>query len=130
MKIGRPTKYKPEYCDLAETILAGDNPWCEVARVLRVHTETLSEWKKKYPDFSAAYERGRTAGRAAFLKKVKAAAWGEHALPVNNGMISLLAVNCYGMISKKAEQKSEVDLNTNLSLADAVRRRHEAKVSG
>ena len=75
MTIGRPTKYKPHYCDLAETILAGDKPWCEVARILRVHTETLSEWKKKYPDFSAAYNRGRAAGQAVFLQKVNAAAW-------------------------------------------------------
>ena len=130
MRNGRPTKYRPHYCDLAETILAGDNPWCEVARILMVHEGTLNTWKAKHQEFNEAYKRGRAAGRAVFMQKVKAAAWGEHALPVNNGMISLLAVNCYGMISKKAEQKSEVDLNTNLSLADAVRRRREGKVSG
>ena len=38
---GRPTKYKAEYCDLAETILSCDKPWCEVARILMVCENTL-----------------------------------------------------------------------------------------
>jgi len=122
---GRPTKYKVEYCDLAETILAGDKPWCEVARILMVCENTLDNWKREHPEFLSAYNRGRTAGRAEFLKKVKSAAWGESEFIVNNGMVSLLAINQYGLISKKAEEKSQIDMTTNISLADAVRIRHE-----
>ena len=130
MTIGRPTKYKPHYCDLAETILAGDKPWCEVARVLRVHTETLSEWKKKYPDFSAAYKRGRAAGQALFLQKVNAAAWGADTHKVNNGLITLMAVNKYKMKTRRSEDRSKIEVSGTLSLADAIRQRHEAMASG
>jgi hypothetical protein len=129
VKIGRPTKYRPEYCDLAEAILAADKPWCEVARILQVCENTLDRWKAKYPEFCSAYMRGKAAGKALFMAKVKQAAWGENILPVNNGMISLLAVNMYGLISKKAEEKRDVT-TTNLSVADAVRLRHEAMASG
>ena len=58
MKAGRSTKYKPEYCEIAETILSDDKPMCQVAHVLRVHRETLYEWQKRYPGFSDACKRG------------------------------------------------------------------------
>ena len=66
---GRPTKCKPHYCDLAETILAGDKPWCEVARVLQVHEGTLNTWKAKHQEFNEAYNRGRSAG-CLFRKRI------------------------------------------------------------
>ena len=56
--VARPTKYKPEYCEIAETILSGDNPMCGVAHALRVHRETLYEWQKRYPEFSDACRKG------------------------------------------------------------------------
>jgi hypothetical protein len=126
---GRPTKYRPEYCDLAETILAGDNPWCEVARVLQVCENTLDRWKKKYPEFCSAYERGRAAGCAVFMRKVNAAAWDADKHHVNNGLITLMAVNKYKMVTAKSEGKKKVDMSGTLSLADAVRLRHEAMAS-
>ena len=130
MTIGRPTKYKPHYCDLAETILAGDKPWCEVARVLQVCENTLDRWKKKYPEFCSAYNRGRSAGCAVFLEKVNAAAWDADTHKVNNGLITLMAVNKYKMITSKSEDRSKIDMSGTLSLADAVRLRHEAMGSG
>jgi len=126
MKMGRPTKYSPEYCEIAEAILSDDKPICEVARLLRVHTETMSDWKKKYPDFSAAYKRGRAAGQALFMAKMNAAAWGADTHKVNNGLIYLLAINKYKMLTRNSGGKKKVDMSGTLSMADAVRRRHES----
>jgi hypothetical protein len=41
-----------------------------------------------------------------------------------------MAVNKYKMITAKSEGKKKVDMSGTLSLADAVRLRHEAMASG
>ena len=71
MKTRRPSKYKPEYCDLAETLLGQDRPMCAVAAALSVHRGTLRDWKKKYSQFSTTVNRGRTKGKAVFMEKVE-----------------------------------------------------------
>ena len=86
----------------------------------------LDRWKKKYPEFCSAYRRGRAAGQAVFMRKVNAAAWNSDLHHVNNGLITLMAVNKYKMLTRKSEGKKKVDM----SLADAVRRRHEIMASG
>ena len=73
MTIGRPTKYRPHYCDLAETILAGDKPWCEVARVLQICENTLDRWKRKYRSFVVLIREVEAAGQAVFMEKLNAA---------------------------------------------------------
>jgi hypothetical protein len=125
-KRGRPAKYKQMYCDLAEAILAADKPMCVVAVALGVHRGTLRDWKKKYPEYSAAVERGRNNGKALFMEKVAKAAWDADTYKVNNRLVWLLAMNQYGMRTSK----KKVDVSGTLSLADAVRSRHEAMVSG
>lgn len=51
---GRPTKYKPEYCQLlVEQAALGKRP-NQVAADLRIRRETFWEWGKEYPDFSNA----------------------------------------------------------------------------
>jgi hypothetical protein len=128
MTAGRPTKYKPEYCDLAETILSEDMPWCQVASILNVCEDTLDAWKREHPKFLDAHNRGRAKGRAIFLAKTKAAAWDADTHHVNNGLISLLAINMYDLTTAKSEGKNDVNVKGSLSLADAVRLRHETDV--
>ncbi len=127
---GRPTKFKLEYCDLAETLLGHCKPMCAVAAALGVHRGTLRDWRKKYPEFSTAVNRGRTKGKAIFMQTVDAAAWNADTYKVNNRLIYLLAMNQYGMKTRRSEGKKQLDVSGTLSLADAVRRRREGKVSG
>jgi hypothetical protein len=126
MKVGRPTKYKPEYCDLAETLLGQDKPMCSVAAALGVHRGTLRDWKKKYSQFSTAVSRGRTNGKALFMEKVAKAAWDADTYKVNNRLVWLLAMNQYGMKTSK----KKIAVSGTLSIADAVRKRHETMASG
>ncbi len=119
MRTGRPTKYKPEYCHQAETILSGGQPLCTVAAALGIHRGTLRDWRKKYPDFSAAVSRGRNNGMALFMEKLERAAWDPDTYKVNNRLVCLLARNQYGMITGR----KQLDASSTLSLADAVRER-------
>jgi transposase-like protein len=120
MRTGRPTKYKSDYCDIAETLLGQGKAMWAVAAALGINRCTLRDWKKKYPKFSAAVDRGRTNGMALFMEKLEKAAWDPENYKVNNRLVFLLAMNQYGMTTGKKR---------TLSLADAVRRRHEAMAS-
>jgi len=63
---GRPTKYKPEYCEKIikyfnipitdEQGNANDPPYIqEFCLSIRINKSTLQEWVGKYPEFSNAY---------------------------------------------------------------------------
>lgn len=85
-KVGRPTKYKPEYCEqilkffdvpktrTLKTITSGKNEYekieeKEVAEALptltkfalsiEVNKDTIVEWAKEYPEFSVAYKKAK-----------------------------------------------------------------------
>lgn len=55
---GRPTKYKPEYCEqLIEHMAAGNSFWSFAGKV-RVSFETLDNWTKQNEDFMEAKKVG------------------------------------------------------------------------
>lgn len=58
---GRPSKYLPEYCqDLLDYCNAEKLPWLKTwGHRIGVSVDTLSEWCKVHPDFSAAYKQGQ-----------------------------------------------------------------------
>ncbi len=64
MRTGRPTEYKPEYCDkLIEHMEKGNSFWSFAAEC-GVSMETISNWTHKYPDFLEA----KRVGVAKLLK--------------------------------------------------------------
>lgn len=55
---GRPSLYKPEYCEqLIEHMRGGNSFWTFAAKT-GTHFDTLSEWTRKHPDFSEAKKIG------------------------------------------------------------------------
>jgi transposase len=61
---GRPSKYKPEMCDTVVSMMRKGASKCEVAAALDVDDETLIEWAKKYPEFSATIKRAEQLSSA------------------------------------------------------------------
>ncbi len=59
MPAGRPTKYKPEYCQQAfrHCLLGATNP--ELARLFDVSATTIDKWIAEIPEFSGAVKDGR-----------------------------------------------------------------------
>jgi len=56
---GRPTKYRPEYCDLTKYLAHCEKKnylpsKCGLSAYLGVDEDTLTSWGKKYPDFLGA----------------------------------------------------------------------------
>lgn len=58
LKFGRPTKYKPEYCEDLIRHLEGANSFESFAAKVDTCVDTLYEWEKVHPDFSEAKRRG------------------------------------------------------------------------
>lgn len=64
--IGRPTKYKPEYCGYFLEYLRQGLPVDSFGATIGVCKDTVYEWIKKYPEFSDAYKTGFELGKLAW----------------------------------------------------------------
>ena len=67
MPAGRPSKYKPEYCEKVVEHLAEGASLTSFAAEIDVARSTINEWMGDYPEFSEACARA----------KAKCAAWWE-----------------------------------------------------
>jgi len=57
--VGRPTKYKEEYNELAYKLCLLGHTDEELAQFFEIATSTLYEWKLAYPEFSEALKKGK-----------------------------------------------------------------------
>jgi len=57
-KMGQPTKYRPEYCQLLLDHMDRGLSYLSFAGKVRVAFKTLFEWEKMYPEFKEAKELG------------------------------------------------------------------------
>jgi len=74
---GRPMKYKPEFCEVAEKVLADGFSIAVVAADCDVTRETIYNWMKSHPEFFDSIKRGQTKGQAYYEKLLKAKATGQ-----------------------------------------------------
>jgi transposase len=58
-KVGRPTKYKPEFCDLVIDLMSQGRSLDGCAPIMGVHPDSLYQWQHDYPEFSDAVRIGR-----------------------------------------------------------------------
>ena len=63
---GRPSKYKPEYCEQFIAHLKAGGFVEGFAMKIDVTCETLLDWTTKFPEFCEAYKRGREANLEHF----------------------------------------------------------------
>ena len=70
-KVGRPTKYDPEFCERVIEFGKIGMCWEEIAAALDINYDTFWNWRKIYPEFTEATTRAKqyeyawwlTAGR-------------------------------------------------------------------
>lgn len=68
MPAGRPTSYKPEYCDAVVEHMAEGASLTSFAASVGVCRDTVSEWCSVYPEFSVSVKRGKAACAAWWEK--------------------------------------------------------------
>ena len=56
---GRPTEYRPEYCEVVERLGELGKSKTQIASVLDVNTKTIDEWALKWPEFAESIARAR-----------------------------------------------------------------------
>jgi hypothetical protein len=74
MPAGRPSKYQPEFCELAETTLAKGYSLAVLAGECGVCIDTVMEWQKVHPEFSASVRVGRAKGARVWEDRLAALA--------------------------------------------------------
>jgi len=62
--IGRPSKYKDEYCDQAEKLCRLGAKDTELAEFFNVSTSTLNLWKIEHEEFSESLKKGKIVSDA------------------------------------------------------------------
>ncbi len=58
-KIGRPTKYKPEFCDKEYLVCCKGGTNQDLADTFNVNMTTVRDWRAKYEEFSTAIKEGK-----------------------------------------------------------------------
>jgi hypothetical protein len=73
---GRPSEYKPEYCEAVIEAMASGVSLTAFAGMIRVSRECLYRWMTEHSEFSDAVSRGRPARTLALERKLLAARYG------------------------------------------------------
>ena len=73
---GRPSKYKPEYCDEVIDLGKQGLSITQIAFELEIHKETLYAWKAKHSEFSDAIKKARDYAQGFWENSLRSAALG------------------------------------------------------
>jgi len=111
---GRPTKYKPEYCQKiidyfsidVEEYKSGEKKYptfIDFAHSINVSDESMNRWKEKYPEFRGAYKKAKKLLESFFIQAGMQGA-------VNTTFAIFYSKNCLGW-----KDKQEIDQSVNLA---------------
>lgn len=94
-KPGRPSSYKPEYCDLVIELMSKGASIAAVAAELKVARAQIFKWGEEYPEFRSACDAGKELAQQWWEKLAGGVASGAastHAVhkKANHGMIMFL----------------------------------------
>ena len=69
--VGRPTKYKPEYCERVLEMAAEGASMAEYAAEFGIDRTTLFDWRDQHEDFSTALTRAKILEQAWFEREAR-----------------------------------------------------------
>lgn len=101
--VGRPTIYKPEYCEEVIELMAGGYSIAAVAGKLRVSRQTVYDWGDAHPEFLDALNVARAAS---------ALWWEDRAVALAKGGEGNASVVIFGLKNRVADEwrdKQEYD---------------------
>ena len=80
-KIGRPTKYRPQYVEQGRKLcfLGATDP--ELADFFEVSLDSIKEWKNVHPEFSAALKEGKDSRDGQVERSLLRRAMGDEKYP-------------------------------------------------
>lgn len=66
---GRPTKYRPEFCELVVKKMKQGAAIKELPYYLDCCLDTINEWRRVHPEFSLAIKKGEELSEAVWMVK-------------------------------------------------------------
>jgi len=66
--MGRPPKYSEDRALSMVNALRGGNTLANAARMAGIHRDTLNDWRRRYPAFSAAVEQAEAQAIAVYVE--------------------------------------------------------------
>lgn len=112
--VGRPTNYRPEYCEQVIACLSDGHSITGFAGKIGVARSTVVKWQAEIPEFSAAVKVGQ-AGAVSW--------WEERAKAIANGEPGNVVATIFGLKNRAADDwrdKTEVTHNVDEALADVL----------
>ena len=111
-RLGRPTKYHPAYCEAVVEFGRQKMSLTAFAGSILVSRETLSEWMRQHPDFSAACKQHSAVRTMALERGLFEAQIGPQ---VGAHIFALKNASPH-----EWRDKQEIDHQVNLTIADLV----------
>lgn len=107
-KTGRPTKYKPEYCDLVVEMLSEGASLTEFrAAVGGISRETMSNWKQANPEFLDALNKADALGQAYWEKRLRTDLMFDN--KINSPLVKLYFANRFNWHDKQQTDVTSSD---------------------
>jgi len=118
MPAGQPTKYKPEYCKLAEETLGKGFSIAGVAANCGVSRDTIYEWAKQHKPFSDSIKKGFELGQQWFENILHMKLKGEstEGFDARQSDTTLLIFAMKTRFYKDYGNKDKLDVNTTAEI--------------
>lgn len=111
-KIGRPTTFKPEYCDQLIDHMGNGQSFESFGKKANCGKTTLYRWVEEHEEFRNAFTRAKAA-HLDFMERMALGHMVEHfqGPKMNTALFNLFMVNIHGWKSKneQAAEKSDSD---------------------
>lgn len=116
-KVGRPTKYKPEYCQEAIDFMRQGKSIVQLSAFIDIPVRTIYQWEEDHAEFSHALKRARELSQSAWESKLEDMIFmGKE---VNAPLAKLLMANRFGWSDKKeVKQEISAEVSTKKTLDD------------
>lgn len=122
--IGRPSKYKPEYCEMLLAHMDQGYSIESFAGVVDVCKDTVFEWINVHPDFSDAVKKGKAKSQLRWEEVGREMMMGR----VQNCNSAIYIFNMKNRFGWRDQPKEDVESDKNKTLTLNYERRK--KISG
>lgn len=116
--VGRPTKYKEEYCEQIIKFMKDGSSKVEFCAEIGIVYDTFLDWKEKYPAFSESIKKADLVCQAWWEKNGRKATFGEVEGFNSTGFIFQMK----NRFPRDYKDKQEVEHSGEIDIADRIQR--------
>lgn len=108
--LGRPTDYRPEYCEMLIRHMEQGNSFETFAAIVGSTKKTVYNWKNQFPDFLHAFEQGAVLSELWWERQTKNGLFSMNGISMNPTIYRLNMINRFNW-KDKAEEKKVIEID-------------------